>query len=74
MPGSSGLIAANGSTRISTTDTIVTSSSTITIDGFTTADDGGTIGCFDIVNDNVQGMVTVRVGECFYALYMIPNN
>ena len=63
----SGPRTANSSTRIMTTDTSVTSSSTITISGFATADDGGTIGCFDIINDNVQGMVTVKVGECFYA-------
>ena len=68
VTGESGRVAANSNTRISTTDTSVTPSSTITIDGFTRADDGGTIGCFDFINSNFQGIVTVRVGECFLCL------
>ena len=67
MTRDTGPFVANSSTRVTTTDTSVTSSSTITIDGFTRADDGGTIGCFDFINNNFQGMVTVGVGECFYA-------
>ena len=67
MTRDTALIAANN-TRIMTTDTSVTSSSTITISGFTTADDGGTIECFDFINHNFHGMVSIRVGECFLML------
>ena len=43
--------------RISTSDTSgVTKSSTITITGFTTADDGGTIQCINLDDGSLQGV------------------
>ena len=58
-----GLGVANHS-RITTTDTDgATPSSTITITGFTTADNGGTIQCINLDDNNVQGMASISVGE-----------
>ena len=58
-----GLSAANN-VRITTTDTSgLTQSSTITITGFTTADNGGTIQCIDLADNSVQGMANISVGE-----------
>ena len=58
-----GLSAANNP-RITTTDTSgVTQSSTITITGFTTADNGGTIQCINFADNSVQGMASILVGE-----------
>ena len=62
----SGIITANtSSARITTTDTMgVAPTSTITITGFTTADNGGTIQCIDLNNPgSVQGMASISVGE-----------
>ena len=59
-----GQTAANNSPRITTTDSGgVTQSSTITITGFTTADDGGTIQCINLNDGSVQGMAIISVGE-----------
>ena len=50
--------------RINTADTSgFTSSSTINIAGFATADNGGTIQCIELANNRVQGVATVSVGE-----------
>ena len=58
-----GLFAASNS-RITTIDTGgVTQSSTITITGFTTSDNGGTIQCIDLDDISVQGMASISVGE-----------
>ena len=55
---------ANNNPRITTTDTSgVTQSSTITITGFTTTDNGGTIQCIDLNDNSVQGMASIEVGE-----------
>ena len=60
----SGLTVAINNPRITTTDTSgVTQSSTITITGFTTSDNGGAIQCIDLDDGSVQGMATVSVGE-----------
>ena len=55
-------IAANN-TRITTTDSGIPISSIITITGFTTADDGGTIQCINLAGPSVQGMAGISVGE-----------
>ena len=58
-----GLGVANNA-RITTTDTSgVTQSSTITITGFTTADNGGTIRCIDQADNSNQGTASISVGE-----------
>ena len=63
----SGQIAANISARINTTDTSgLTQSSTITITGFTTADNGGTIQCNNLEDGSVQGMAGISVGEWLF--------
>ena len=59
----SGQIAANNNPRITTTDSGVTQSSTITITRFTTSDDGGTIQCINLEDGSVQGMANISVGE-----------
>ena len=61
----SGLLVANISgPRITTTDTSgVTQSSTITITGFTTSDNGGTIQCINLADLSIQGMASISVGE-----------
>ena len=56
-------IAASNNSRITTTDRGVTPSSTITITEFPTADNGGTIQCIDLVDNSVQGMASISVGE-----------
>ena len=59
-----GLSAANNNPRITTTDTSgLTQSSTITITGFTTADNGGTIQCIDLNDLSAQGTANISVGE-----------
>ena len=64
VSGTTGQLAANNNVRINTTDTSgTTQSSTITITGFTTADNGGTIQCINQANSSVQGMASVSVGE-----------
>ena len=58
-----GQLAANNNARITTTDTGgLTQTSTITITGFTTADDGGTVQCINLFNVLVEGMATMSVG------------
>ena len=60
----SGLVVATNSARITTNDTSgATPTSTITITGFTTADNGGTIQCINLDDDSVQGMASISVGE-----------
>ena len=60
----SGQDAAKIYARITTTDTSgVTQSSTITITGFTTSDNGGTIQCIDLADNSAQGMASISVGE-----------
>ena len=60
-----GLSAANNP-RITTTETSgVTPSSTITITGFTTSDNGGTIRCIDLDDLSAQGMANISVGELY---------
>ena len=59
-----GLSAANNNARITTTDTSGgTQSSTITITGFTTADNGGTIQCIDLADGRLQGMASISIGD-----------
>ena len=59
-----GLSIANSNPRITTTDSSsVTPSSTITITGFTTSDNGGTIQCVDLNDGSLQGMASTSVGE-----------
>ena len=66
VTSTSGLIAANNNPRITATDTSgVTQSSTITITGFTTADNGGAIQCINLDDISVQGMASISVGENF---------
>ena len=55
--------AANNNARITTTDSGAPPSSTITITGFTTSDNGGTIQCINLGDNSVQGMASVSVGE-----------
>ena len=60
----SGLGIAINNVRITTTDTSgITQSSTITITGFTTADNGATIQCINLNDGSVQGMASISVGE-----------
>ena len=64
VTATTGLSAANYYPRITTTDASgLTQSSTITMIGFTTSDNGGTIQCVEQANNSVQGMATVSVGE-----------
>ena len=58
-----GITADTNSARINTTDSGALPSSTITITGFTEADNGGTIQCVDLVGGSVQGMANISVGE-----------
>ena len=59
-----GQFAASNNARITTTDTSgLTQSSTITITGFTTADNGGAIQCINLDDISVQGMASISVGE-----------
>ena len=52
--------------RITTNDTSgVTQSSTITITGFTTADNG-TIQCINLADSRGQGMASISVGEWLF--------
>ena len=58
-------VSASMDTRISTTDTRgVVPSSNITITGFNTTDNGGTIQCIDLddINLPVDGVATISVG------------
>ena len=59
-----GQSVADKNPRINTTDTRgITSPSNITITGFTTADNGGTIQCINMDNKHVvQGMANISVG------------
>ena len=69
VEGNIGLFAAIKSSRITTTDTsIATTSSTITITGFTTADNGGTVQCINQMGANIsfQGTANISVGEWVY--------
>ena len=60
----SGLSIANSNARITTTDTSgLTQSSTITITGFFTSDNGGAIQRIEQADNSAQGMSTVSVGE-----------
>ena len=55
------------SARITTTDTSgTTPSSTITITGFTTSDNGGTIQCINLADGSVQGIASISVGEWIF--------
>ena len=49
--------------RITTTDRVVTHSSTIAISGFTTADSGAMVECIDSSTNKVNGMANILVGE-----------
>ena len=61
---SNGLGTAHSNPRITTTDTNgITSPSTITITGFTTSDNGGTIQCINLNDNSVQGMASIPIGE-----------
>ena len=61
--GTSGQLAANSNARIINTDTGDPLTSTITITGFTTADNGGRVQCNELISGAVQGMTTISVGE-----------
>ena len=64
VTSASGLSAAGNNPRINTTDTSgLPPSSTITITGFTTADNGGAIQCIELNDNSVQGMASISVGE-----------
>ena len=67
-----GLLAANNnSPRITTNDTRgITPSSTITITGFSAADNGGTIQCINLDDNRVQGVANISV---LGALYCLPK-
>ena len=73
-----GQSAADNHTRITTTNSGNLSSSTITITGFSTADNGGTIQCINLADNNVQGMASILVGELYRMSYkgsaMLLNN
>ena len=75
VTGNSGLLAANNSPRITTTESSgVTQSSTITIIGFTAADNGGTIQCIELADNCVQGMATISIGTfMFYSGAVLPR-
>ena len=66
-----GLGTARTNTRITTTDSSgLTSPSTISITGFTTADNGGTIQCINLDDLSVQGMARISVGEQLLRKFM----
>ena len=66
---STGLVAASNNPRITTTDTSgFTPSSTITISGFTTTDNGGTIHCINLADGSIQGTATISIGTSTYIL------
>ena len=72
--GTSGPFTANNNARITTTDTSgFTQSSTITITGFTTADNGGSIRCANLEDGSVQGMASVSVGESLACREVVHN-
>ena len=59
----SGLLAARRDDRITTTDTRhLTQSSTITITGFNTSDNGGTIQCISLDDGSTRGFATTSIG------------
>ena len=60
----SALTAATNNPRISTNHTVgITPTSTITINGFSTSDNGGIIQCIDLHDNSVQGMITISIGN-----------
>ena len=64
---STGLLTANNNPRITTTDVRgITPSSTITITGFTAADNGGTIQCIELADNSVQGKATISIGTSMF--------
>ena len=71
----SGLSAADNNPRITATDSSgVTQSSTITIIGFTAADNGGTIQCIELSDNSVQGTATISIGTfMFYSGAVLPR-
>ena len=73
--GNSGQLAANSNPRITTNDTsAITPFSTITIIGFTAADNGGTIQCIELADNSVQGTATVSIGTfMFYSRAVLPR-
>jgi hypothetical protein len=59
-----GQLAASSNARITTSDTSgITPSSTITISGFNTSDNGGNVQCINLADGAVQGMINVSVGS-----------
>ena len=59
----SGLTAADNP-WIYTADTNgTTQSSTITVTGFITADNGGTVQCIDLDDEHTQGMATILISK-----------
>ena len=67
VTGNIGLLAAYNNPRITTTDTRgITPSSTITITGFTTADNRGTIHCINLDDGKVQGTAIISIGTSTY--------
>ena len=67
VTGNIGLLAAYNNPRITTTDTRgITSSSTITITGFTTADNRGAIHCINLDDGKVQGTAIISIGTSVY--------
>ena len=66
---STGLVAAKKNLRITTTDASgITKSSTITITGFTAADNGGTIHCINLADGSVRGKTNISIGTSTYIL------
>ena len=67
VTGNIGLLAASNNPRITTTDTSgITPSSTITITGFTVADNRGAIQCINLADGKVQGTATISIGTPLY--------
>ena len=65
--GNSGQLAANNNPRITTNDASgITPFSTITISGFTAADNGGTIQCINLADNSVQGKATISIGTFMF--------
>ena len=58
-----GLAASSLNSRITTNDkSNVTQSSTITITGFNTTDNGGTIQCINLEDGSIRGIATTSIG------------
>ena len=59
----SGLSVAKSNLLVTTTDTNLTFTSTITITGFGEVDNGGSIQCIDLKSGAIQGMANVSISK-----------